>query len=98
MEHSSPVMDQASGLRRMQKPQPVRVIAVASGKGGVGKTNVSINLSVALAAMGQQVMLLDADLGLVDGVAGDARGHVRHDLRPAPAAAGRPRLRVLGKG
>ena len=47
-------------------PEAVRVIAVASGKGGVGKTNVSINLAAALAQTGQQVMLMDADLGLAN--------------------------------
>ncbi|WP_090207550.1 P-loop NTPase [Ectothiorhodospira magna] len=45
---------------------PVRVLAVSSGKGGVGKTNVSVNLSAALAASGKRVMLLDADLGLAN--------------------------------
>jgi flagellar biosynthesis protein FlhG len=45
---------------------PVRVLAVASGKGGVGKTNVSVNLATALAALGEQVMLLDADFGLAN--------------------------------
>jgi len=39
---------------------------VTGGKGGVGKTNVSVNLGVAAAEMGQQVMLLDADLGLAN--------------------------------
>jgi len=47
-------------------PEAVRVIAVASGKGGVGKTKVSINLAAALAQTGQQVMLMDADLGLAN--------------------------------
>nr|WP_126453808.1 MinD/ParA family protein [Sulfuriflexus mobilis] len=57
-------IDQAAGMRRMTQAKPVRVIAVASGKGGVGKTNVSANLGMSMAAMGKQVMLLDADLGL----------------------------------
>lgn len=59
-------IDQADGLRRMVNPSPVRVIAVSSGKGGVGKTNISVNLSVSLAQEGKQVMLLDADLGLAN--------------------------------
>lgn len=59
-------VDQAAGLRRMAQPNPVRVIAVTSGKGGVGKTNVSVNLAVSLADAGKQVMLLDADLSLAN--------------------------------
>lgn len=58
--------DQAAGLRHMTQPRPVRVIAVTSGKGGVGKTNVSVNLGVALAEEGKHVMLMDADLGLAN--------------------------------
>lgn len=41
-----------------------RVVAVASGKGGVGKTTVSVNLALALGRTGRRVCLLDADLGL----------------------------------
>jgi len=40
-----------------------KIICVASGKGGVGKTNVAVNLAIALAARGLRVTLLDADLG-----------------------------------
>jgi len=57
--------DQASGLRRMKK-QMVKVIAVTGGKGGVGKTNVTLNLAMAMAQMGKKVLVLDADLGLAN--------------------------------
>ena len=57
--------DQASGLRRMRNQQ-VKVIAVTGGKGGVGKTNVTLNMAVSLAKMGKRVMVLDADLGLAN--------------------------------
>ena len=43
-----------------------RVVAVTGGKGGVGKTNVSINLAISAARAGQRVLLLDADLGLAN--------------------------------
>ncbi|MEK7773404.1 MAG: MinD/ParA family protein, partial [Deltaproteobacteria bacterium] len=64
-------MDQAMTLRAMAEGGGVmsdrpatRVIAVSSGKGGVGKTNSVANLAVAFARMGKKVLLLDADLGL----------------------------------
>ena len=70
--------DQAERLRKMvqrvqAKPKSsvikatnlsVRVIAVTSGKGGVGKTNFTVNLALALANLGQRVLILDADLGM----------------------------------
>jgi len=59
--------DQASGLKRLhQANRPVKVISVVSGKGGVGKTNVSVNLAIAMANLNKHVMLLDADLGLAN--------------------------------
>lgn len=57
--------DQATGLRKMNK-QMVKVISVSGGKGGVGKTNVSLNLAMALAQLGKKVIVLDADLGLAN--------------------------------
>jgi flagellar biosynthesis protein FlhG len=43
-----------------------RVITVASGKGGVGKTNLSVNLAIAYARLGKRVIVMDADLGLAN--------------------------------
>lgn len=50
----------------MASSRPVKVIAVTGGKGGVGKTNVSVNVSLALGEMGHRVVLMDADLGLAN--------------------------------
>ncbi len=50
----------------MNAVNPVRVIAVTGGKGGVGKTNVSVNLGLALSKLGRRVVLMDADLGLAN--------------------------------
>jgi flagellar biosynthesis protein FlhG len=58
--------DQADGIRKMSQSNPVRVIAITSGKGGVGKTNLSVNVGIALAQMGRKVALLDADMGLAN--------------------------------
>ncbi len=79
MHMSEQIEDQATGLRRMVNPAPVRVIAVTGGKGGVGKTNISVNLGVAWAELGRRVMLLDADLGLanIDVILGL---HAEHNL------------------
>ena len=57
--------DQASGLRRMNK-QKSKVISITGGKGGVGKTNITLNLAMALAQLGKKVLVLDADLGLAN--------------------------------
>jgi flagellar biosynthesis protein FlhG len=60
-----PGLNQASGLEMIES-KPVRVIAIASGKGGVGKTNLSVNLGISLSKLGRQVALLDADMGLAN--------------------------------
>lgn len=57
--------DQASKLRRLvHESREVSTIAVTSGKGGVGKSNIALNLSILLSAAGNRVALVDADLGL----------------------------------
>ncbi|GAB6152485.1 MinD/ParA family protein [Desulfosporosinus burensis] len=63
--------DQASVLRDLasrenHKQAKMRVIAVTSGKGGVGKTSFTINLALALTEYGQRVIILDGDLGLAN--------------------------------
>jgi flagellar biosynthesis protein FlhG len=65
--------DQASRLRslsHLQAPEPslfsARVVAITSGKGGVGKTNVVAGLAMSLAKIGQRVLVLDADFGLAN--------------------------------
>lgn len=64
-----------------QKSLP-RVICVTSGKGGVGKTNVAVNLGVSLSKQGKKVLLLDADLGLanIDVLLGLKPQYTLHDV------------------
>jgi flagellar biosynthesis protein FlhG len=55
-----------SGGQPVARPRSARVLTVASGKGGVGKTNVAVNLAIAFAKTGQRVALVDADLGVAN--------------------------------
>ena len=52
--------------KQHQPRQPVQVMAVTGGKGGVGKSNVTINLAIELGKLGRNVLILDADLGLAN--------------------------------
>jgi flagellar biosynthesis protein FlhG len=74
--------DQAEKLRRiMGKSDTARTIAVASGKGGVGKSNIALNLAVLLSAAGNRVALVDADMGLANLdvlLDVDVRGNLSH--------------------
>ncbi len=57
-------IDQAYSLRKLTTIDDISVIAITGGKGGVGKTSIAINLSIALSMLKNDVMLLDADFGL----------------------------------
>jgi flagellar biosynthesis protein FlhG len=62
-------MDQADRLRAMSAGQGKagpRIISVTSGKGGVGKTSIAVNLAATLARKGHKLLLVDADLGLAN--------------------------------
>mgnify|MGYP005757843599 FL=1 len=64
-------MDQAEQLRNIVKQQnkkqrSARVITVTSGKGGVGKSNVSVNLAIQMSRLGKRAVILDADFGLAN--------------------------------
>jgi len=65
MVSSAIALDAAENVNTGQR-QPVQVLAVTGGKGGVGKSNVTINLAIELGKLGHHVLVLDADLGLAN--------------------------------
>jgi len=61
------MVDQAQNLRELvKKRQEISVLSVASGKGGVGKTSVAVNLAIVLSRLGVRVLVVDADFGLAN--------------------------------
>jgi flagellar biosynthesis protein FlhG len=74
----------------VSRPHTIQTVAIASGKGGVGKTQIALNLSAALAALHRRVILLDADLAL--GNAAIAAG-LQAEFSNADVAAGQVGLR-----
>jgi len=91
-----------------QVPATTRIIAIASGKGGVGKSSVTVNLAVALAAEGRTVGVLDADiwgfsvprlLGMTDRMEAErVEGSDRPLIVPNELAVGAGRLKVVSTG
>jgi flagellar biosynthesis protein FlhG len=63
-KHMKSNSDEKNGYRRDNRQKRPRIIAITSGKGGVGKTNIVANLGFTLSRFGKKVLILDADLGL----------------------------------
>lgn len=89
------LLDQAQALRDMtieSHGRRARVVAVTSGKGGVGKSSIAVNLAIRLSMLGRRIVLLDADLGT-------ANADVLCDLAPtanlAHVVAGRKSLEEI---
>lgn len=93
------MQDQATELRRLMRrmtpshaaaaPHAARVMAITSGKGGVGKSNVAVNLAARLARMGRRVALLDGDMGTANA---DVLCNVTPKANLAHVIAGRKNL------
>jgi flagellar biosynthesis protein FlhG len=56
----------SSGEKEGWEGKKTRIVTITSGKGGVGKTNISVNMALAYARMGKKVVVMDADLGLAN--------------------------------
>lgn len=64
--NATPGRERKAAAGKAGRRETTRIIAVSSGKGGVGKTNIAINLALAYAQLGKRVVVMDADLGLAN--------------------------------
>ncbi|MFW6269798.1 MAG: AAA family ATPase [Bacillota bacterium] len=66
------MIDQADNLRKIaenknnKEKSNARIITIASGKGGVGKSNITVNLGISLQNLGQRILIIDGDLGMAN--------------------------------
>ncbi|MDR0463976.1 MAG: MinD/ParA family protein [Treponema sp.] len=65
-DNTAPVKAPAPVKNGIKPADKARIITVTSGKGGVGKTNLSVNMALAFARLGKKVIVMDADLGLAN--------------------------------
>jgi predicted ATP-dependent serine protease len=73
------IKDQAAGLRglaALRTSDTVRILTIAGGKSGVGKTSVVVNLAMTLAKNGKQVLILEEILGIIMSMRISDLGHV----------------------
>jgi len=62
----APSSSKTASSAKIKQADKARIITVTSGKGGVGKTNLSVNMALAFARLGKKVIVMDADLGLAN--------------------------------
>ncbi len=108
-EEKATLMDRARRKAQEDKaatvdfPPTARVVAIASGKGGVGKSSVTVNLAVALARLGFVVGVLDADIAGFSvprmlGLGGQLRADETRKMLPMELAVGEGLLKVISMG